>query len=351
MKKLYVHIGTHKTGTTSLQNKLSEESYALLKDGAFYISTTGIFNKISILESYDSDLVKCARKVLVSRLSHFNQINTFITSSEHLSGNAFNGYSNSSLMAKMLHDITLDLDLDVYIIVYIRRQDRFIESLYMHMIESGYNLTFNNFVSDIGSEWFNWKTLIESYENIFGKDRMIVRNYNDVVKNKGFFKDFCEIVNIPEISNIRLNTGSSCASINMQRIFNERLDANMSKIFTKLIRKYNRNQKLLNSINRYSFFTDGGRFLMNTYYDDNNYICQKYNIAPFDAVKNDTVLMCNSNNDMTVVMFITLYEMMKDNSWRYTEFINSKLYTYSIKIRKLLSYLSYKVGAMFTFFS
>ena len=124
MKKLFVHIGVHKTGTTSLQRQLLKHRYDLLKSNSFYIPTSGLLNSISSMREYDSNLVNRVKEELNNQILKFKSIPSFITSSEHLSGSAFTGYDNSDLMAKMLSDITSDLGCEIKIIIYIRRQDK-----------------------------------------------------------------------------------------------------------------------------------------------------------------------------------------------------------------------------------
>ena len=195
MKKLYIHIGTHKTGTTSIQNRLNEYKYSLLKNDAFYISTTGIFKKIPRLTSYDKNLVLKARNELITHMQKFTEISTFITSSEHLSGDCYTGYKNSMLMSQMLFDIVSKLNVKAYIVIYIRRQDRFIESLYGHMIESGLPVPeFKKFIN-FNEEHYNWNLLVKSYEKKFNKKRIIVRSFDDTLKNGGVLKDFCNCIN------------------------------------------------------------------------------------------------------------------------------------------------------------
>jgi hypothetical protein len=347
MRKLYIHIGVHKTGSTSLQNKLLENSYALLNSNAFYISTTGIFNKIPALKSYDENIVDYAKQTLLGRIKQFKYIDTFITSSENLSGDTSTGYKNSDLMANMLFDVASSLGIEVYIIAYIRRQDRFVESYYSHIVESGCVVPrFEKFVLGIDSEWFNWNRVIGSYENMFGKDRVIVRNYDHVTKNGGVLKDFCKIVNIPEIPNVMLNVSSSPASVELQRICNNYFRVNDSQDISRLIRVHNRGLLKNKTLKSGTFFKCNDRKdFMKKFSENNTTIALKYNIRPFDAVSNNCVDPVISDDDMFIAMLNTIDGVKGSGENLYLNaqtFLNRRALEFSIKIRKFFWLSLYK---------
>jgi len=342
MKKLYIHIGVHKTGTTSIQNQLLKYRYDLLKSNAFYIPTSGLLNSISSKREYDSILVNRVKEELYNQILKFNSISSFITSSEHLSGSALTGYDNSDLMVKMLSDITSDLGCEIKIIIYIRRQDKYVESLYSHMIEGGYSIKFDSFISDFKDGYYDWNRLISSYEKFFGMENILVRSYDEVINKTGFFKDFCSLVNIPIISDYRANVGSNIASVELQRICNEKLDNETAKEITKSIRRYNRSFSRGSEIPKNIFFSlnDRKKFL-EKYSESNNQVCKRFSIDPFDSVDEKSVENNLTNNDLLLTLLITINAINKRNENSFFHSIGACYFNYLTKFKKGLSYLRY----------
>src|SRR5690625_7585565 len=95
----------------------------------------------------------------------------YLIISEHFSGNPFIGFSNVHIIAETLWEITKDLDLDIYIIVYLRRQDDFIESMYTQSIHLGDSHSFEEFINGFDESAFDWEYILDSYSKWFGKDR------------------------------------------------------------------------------------------------------------------------------------------------------------------------------------
>ena len=339
MKKLYIHIGTHKTGTTSIQNRLNEYKYSLLKNDAFYISTTGIFKKIPRLTSYDKNLVLKARNELITHMQKFTEISTFITSSEHLSGDCYTGYKNSMLMSQMLFDIVSKLNVKAYIVIYIRRQDRFIESLYGHMIESGLPVPeFKKFIN-FNEEHYNWNLLVKSYEKKFNKKRIIVRSFDDTLKDGGVLKDFCNCINIPIIPDIKLNSGSPLGSIELQRICNLNLEKKDSDKFSKIIRHRNTMPGAIKLNKKYYFDNNDRELFLKKYQQSNNYIISSYNLPPFPNVTMDKKTSVVDMQDVFMAMINTITQTKKCRT-KYTSRKTTLLY---IKIKKAFHLASYRI--------
>lgn len=176
MKHLYIHIGTHRTGTTSLQAccfdfqrlfereniKYDDLSYELGRDLLLYNKpipaeeplglTTGILYKKSL------------------RKETFDKV---LWSSEGFFGNPFLGYSNIGYIADYLKYITEGIDTTI--IVFIRERSDFIRSLFHLYKRSGNSLGYDDFVKNMNKFKFNWDRLVGKYEDRF--DNVLVYRY------------------------------------------------------------------------------------------------------------------------------------------------------------------------------
>jgi hypothetical protein len=181
----YIHIGTWKTGSSTIQYNVHSVKKLLQKEGIFYLSKgdkmvvdDGIIRRFNQIESeYVRESREKLSRILVQKLNE-NPSMRFIASAEEFSGDPFTAFANSGWVAKNLFEITKELNLDIKIIVYIRRQDDFVESMYTQSIHLGSSQTFDEFLGGYDQQAFDWYRLIESYSEVFGKANIIVRRYH-----------------------------------------------------------------------------------------------------------------------------------------------------------------------------
>jgi len=126
--RFYIHIGTHKTGSTAIQQLLNKNKYLLRENGYVYLrDLEEKFQTLKMSTKIDTDVITLFKKELANSCKR-NKSNIpdhrFIISSEGFSGNPLIGYKNAGIVAEHLYQITDDFD--VYVIVYLRRQDDFI---------------------------------------------------------------------------------------------------------------------------------------------------------------------------------------------------------------------------------
>jgi hypothetical protein len=179
--KLYIHIGVQKTGSTLLQKILDDHKPELKKERIYYLGRyREIAREFRVITENDPKLNNILQKAIIKDLTDINNTGfaTYVISNEKFAGNKMTGYNNTEVIARSLHEITEKLDLDVYIIVYIRRQDDFIESTYQQKIFSGDTYTFDEFLDLFDTTAFNWHSLLQSYAGIFGKEKILVRRYH-----------------------------------------------------------------------------------------------------------------------------------------------------------------------------
>jgi len=200
-KQLYIHIGTGKTGTTALQeffvinDKLLEEKFALKYISNYRIDNAhhglcinGFKGEKNLINFRLNDLHK---EILKSDYKYF------LISSEN-----FPGVSEEEI--KDIYYKILSKDIDIHVIVYLRRQDEYLESWYAQVVKAdtkNINLNIHNLYKDLNkSKILNFYYLIEKWNKIISKDNIHVKVYEKQQFYKGnIFNDFMRIFKIEDL--------------------------------------------------------------------------------------------------------------------------------------------------------
>ena len=236
MGELILHIGTPKTGTTSLQKFLFDNRDTLLKNGVDFVQFTPQKEKLfastylrngRFLSEYCKKIASHnpSRKQLdyfeenYQRLSKsLNGKQKILLSDENFyyySCLPFKGISNPGHYWRELFRIVDELGAkNITLIVYLRRQDEYVVSQWKELIKNGYTAkSLKEFLNhppvkcmlDYAS---NIKAIRDSFNN---NANIIVRSYNQVAfSGTDIYHDFCESLGIEwdddyKIPEIRLN--------------------------------------------------------------------------------------------------------------------------------------------------
>lgn len=177
---LYLHIGYHKTGTTSLQSLLDENRTALLDMGVFYPDTKGdgkrnYFRKH--LEFYIALKTALAERGDLSTpiRAMANAILATGAPVAVISEESISGFPEPVLDALA----GFRTDFDVKVIAVLRRQDSFLQSFYQQSIRDfGETLDFPEFLK--GSDWkrIHYDTAMQRWADRFGQENMHVFSYD-----------------------------------------------------------------------------------------------------------------------------------------------------------------------------
>ena len=195
---LFIHTGTHKTGTTAIQRFLKANRKAFAKKGfgiaglntkerahihqiarahgtnQQLVETTSLYDPIS------ESISRCQKK-------HNEKLHSFIISWEGFSGNYLNGYLEGKYYAKFIG--SYKQKFSVKSITFLRKQDEFIESVYTQAVKEGYTETFDYYLKNVDLSGFNWLSLVQHYEEELGQENTIVSRYG-----KEFFQDKTSIL-------------------------------------------------------------------------------------------------------------------------------------------------------------
>ncbi len=229
MKKCFIHIGTHKTGTTSIQSFLYKNSELLKQKGIFYPSL--------VEESIDAGHHTIAAKIAANKSLEVSQncakIRHFIgaikTSSCHsaiVSSEIF-----STINPELVKDVFAEFDCQI--VCFLRRQDDYLESMYREIIKNSeflgndskerfLNLVINEkelILSPYQNKFkaiipFHYDKLLDNWASFFGRDKIHVYAYDKPNTNIDSIEVFLEAINLsisdfPEFEKKYYNHNSS----------------------------------------------------------------------------------------------------------------------------------------------
>jgi hypothetical protein len=227
MPNLFLHIGTHKTGTTSIQHALRQFSErAPIGEALQYIVTPPLeIRRIMLSQQYDENLVASISSHIQQEVLRTSDSYNFVISNEAFSGRGTDGYLNSNAVAEMLREATINFDTKV--VIYLRRQDDMVESMYAQQIHEGGSLGFEEYLSQLDPGLsFDYGRILQDWVRCFTTQNLIVRSYQQA-NAKGLIEDFSEAIETPALRHTRperKNPSYSHNAIRIARIANEMLD-------------------------------------------------------------------------------------------------------------------------------
>lgn len=179
MKKLFIHIGLPKTATSSIQSFLYDNNDFLSEQGFHYIKT-GLSQSLKchhdivwklglhIGPSYvEKDIQKYKDEILSGLFAENEKYSDkdLILSSELLT--FLNDYEKLNPILEVFNN------REIKFIINIRRQDRFLESLYQQVVKDGTSLSFAEWLKQ-SREVANYNKLINKLLKITSKENIII---------------------------------------------------------------------------------------------------------------------------------------------------------------------------------
>jgi hypothetical protein len=204
----YIHVGTHKTATTALQNYLAANDALLAAEGTHYPRTgrmqpNGHHNiafELSGDERYRPELGNLAQ--LLDEVAAAGLPRACISSE----GLTFLNDRPERLAA--LRDGFAAIGYRAVVLVYLRAQSEYLESLYPTLLRLGYAASFEEFVGQaltdgvvryrgVRSYRFDYADLLERYASVFGADGVVVRGYAKRADPAWIVRDFFAALGLP----------------------------------------------------------------------------------------------------------------------------------------------------------
>lgn len=245
--KAFVHVGTEKTGTTTIQHFLGKNRQLLLEDGFLYPHSPEEEGTFKIVKfghtklpafSMDSGRIEDIQKFLQltdpEKLSQFRDklkreidrevsetnVKTVVFSSEHCSSRLVN---KSEI--ERLYNLLKNFFEDIKIIIYIRRQDKFLLSTYSTAVRCGRTEAFSLPCQEVIDKRYDYWKILKKWESVFGKENIIVRVFEPQQMIEGnLLSDFANILGIDITKRYKsvknLNSSLDVHSLDFLRLVN-----------------------------------------------------------------------------------------------------------------------------------
>jgi|SRR6056297_229813 len=194
MKTVFIHAGTHKAGSTSLQHFLANASGILADQGILYPKSgrpNQNFKGHHLLSWYllgknnikTDESWKHLRDEIVSWKG-----DRVVISSEDL---------ETITVEQILRIQSYLAGCDLNVIIYLRNPFDFLVSVYKQLIKSGvYGGEFlNDFLPE--KSWrADYGPLVDRWSKVLGPDKVHLRIFDKVKKKPGIERDFCSIIGV-----------------------------------------------------------------------------------------------------------------------------------------------------------
>lgn len=215
MRTLVLHIGTHKTGTTTIQNALAQGRSEYRRNGILYPATVtpdGIdLNKhISIELSLRSEAAFNIEKDKVMREFENSNFKTLVLSEEGFSAPPFE-------RIRLLEEMSREFDRTV-VICFLRRQDIFVESLWnQHCRDRREARPLRAYARlDEIKTWIKYDQMLSLYESF---SETHAEDY-EKAKKAGLLSEFFRTSKLPEPTGIKEQSLNKSPSMNCAATIN-----------------------------------------------------------------------------------------------------------------------------------
>ncbi len=223
-----IHIGTEKTGTTTLQKFFRQNELNLDKNHIFYPKTFGNDNhgKLFVFASYSKKIDSLKLMLGLNNLQEVEIIKKKLISSFHeeiknqnckkllLSTELFHSRLTNNEEIKFLKNFLDDFTKSYKIIVYLRSQIDLATSKYSELLKDGeMGISILPDVEE-NNQYYNYEKLLARWEKVFGRDNINVKIFSENNLIGGDIKkDFINYLNLnwndfQEVENINLSLNS-----------------------------------------------------------------------------------------------------------------------------------------------
>lgn len=213
MATIYLHIGMPKTGTTSIQKFLSDNEKVLEQHGICFpdfglrYSRVGerrnghFLSKIKISNSGDfmENAAYANYQTVLTQLSKLSQsYDRIILSDEGLWRNK----GDSPAFWKKFKGDLGEKGLSLRVLVYLRRQDNFVQSIYRQKIKRfKTNLSFHSFLEDFNEVYpLDYYSYMNMLSDCIGRENLIIRVYEKEQYQGEAHDLFSDYLNIFDLS-------------------------------------------------------------------------------------------------------------------------------------------------------
>lgn len=202
MKKLFLHIGFNKTGSTSLQQNLAANTAALSRQGILYphdrrAPYTQRWQHVPLAAAIPGRHVPWLSQVKRKTLDRaYETLFAAVKGTPHdrlvISSESFGGIDRDLKKVRWVRDQFSDYDITV--VAYIRRQDSYFLSTYQESIKAGGTNPFN-FDDHASIRGLHFAQRLEPWRQVFGPEKVVVRPFAPNFWSEGeLYYDFLQVI-------------------------------------------------------------------------------------------------------------------------------------------------------------
>ncbi|HVV65064.1 MAG TPA: hypothetical protein VHC42_06325 [Rhizomicrobium sp.] len=236
---LYLHIGTEKTGTSSIQNFFHANRERFKRDGVLYPLTPGKRNQTALAAAAqqlgkrgplrksldvktDQDVLKLRamlKEGLREELSA-GRYRAVVMSGEHCSSRLLEDDE-----VAWLKDLVAPFFEEMRIIVYLRRQDDYLLSIYSTAVKSGATFSLRLPPQKTVEQRYDYWDLLSRWARVFGRERIVCRKFErSAMKNGDVVDDFLAAIGLQMSADYErppsVNESLDAESLEFLRLFN-----------------------------------------------------------------------------------------------------------------------------------
>lgn len=296
MKTLVLHVGTQKTATTTIQKFLAHNSDVLNSKGYAYPIFPFRFKYKSkyrnamflTLMAYDKDGEWDIKKE-EKRLNYgMREIHTLFETYDNVilsdESQWLNLCRRGDRMKALVED-SREHGYQIKIIVYFRRQDQFMESIWNQLVKSreGYVTSFEEFLKENDyNDYLDYYKEMSFFADLIGDENVIVRRFDEVIRSEeGIVADFMNLIGLEftgeyEIVLDNANVGLYGNEIHIMELLNQLEEVNHKehKLFREGLVRCSPNAKEAYRCSEFS--EEERRAFMKPYEDGNRKIAERF---------------------------------------------------------------------------
>lgn len=222
-RKMFLHVGLHKTGTTAIQDFLFLNRESLLTQGFLYpITEFHPLGQQRVAYAFNGEVNPHLNRSKVNQNDElFNKLSELINQDNYqtliVSSENFTPAGNRTALRKIRNFFD---DFEINVIFYLRRQDKYKESLYREHIKLP-NSEVSSFENFKVPYLLDYEKRLKPWMSVFGEENLIVRSYDYLVGNGiDVIDDFCHIVGL-DVNNYekpKKKSNSTISNIAMELI-------------------------------------------------------------------------------------------------------------------------------------
>jgi hypothetical protein len=222
MTTIYLHIGLPKTGTSSIQSFLLDNRDNLLHKGFLYPlagrPNASSFPQIRVgHHKLAHELTQEETGILPSSVwaDVQQEIKTLGSENVIISAEYFTLILESEKISNLKNYLS---EYETKIVIYLRRQDDYLTSLYCEKVKMGLeSCTLQEFIKQ-NKPYGNYYNLLQMWCQYFGQENLIIRVYEKSQFKNGLINDFLNSIGFPlEASQMKYNYFSLSSNVSQSR--------------------------------------------------------------------------------------------------------------------------------------